>query len=80
MSFDEDDLREAILDEAEKLAREWIEEEAGDGHFECDCGSTSFDIETWTNPAGGIEAAGVCRECNTRVDIEVDDSDIEELR
>lgn len=80
ISMDRGDIEEAVADEAENLAREWIETEAGDGQIKCDCGTRSFDIETWKNASGEIRAAGICRECNERTEFDVDMSDLDGLR
>lgn len=79
-NFDEKEFRNMVVDHVEDAVREWLESEAGDGRIECDCGSRSFDVETWTNTQGRIEAAGICRECNERLDIKVDASELEALR
>lgn len=72
VNFDEGDLEDAVREHAREAFREHIETELQDGAVECDCGSTLFDIETYTDGSGEVKAAGVCRECNTPVDIEVD--------
>lgn len=80
VEFDEKEIQNAIADHAEELVQEWLESEARDGSFECECGSISFDIETWENANNDIRAAGICRECNDRMEIDVDTSELDELR
>lgn len=80
VEFDEKEFRNTMIDQIEEHARDWLETEAGNGHIECDCGARSFDVETWTNADGRIEAAGVCRECNERTDIEFDTAELDSLR
>lgn len=80
VEIDEEGLQNEIADRFDELVKEWLESEAGEGHYECDCGSYSFDVETWENASGDIRAATVCRECNNRMEIEVDMSDIDQLR
>jgi hypothetical protein len=80
MEIDTDEFRKAMADSLVDLTKEYLETEARENHFECDCGSTTFDIEAWEDTAGDIQAAGVCRECNERLEIDVDMSDINALR
>lgn len=80
IDFDEDEFRAAFADQAEEMFREWVENEAGDCHIECDCGSRSFDVETWTTANNALEGAAVCRECNERIPVELDTSDLDALR
>ena len=42
------------------------------------CDSKAFDAELWTTDAGGLEGAAVCRGCNSRIDLNIDDSDVKE--
>ena len=69
VDFDTDALRDAL---AEKYAAQL---EQGDN--ECpneDCKGESFDAEIWTNQSGHFEGAAVCRTCNERFDLNIDDS------
>lgn len=72
IDFDEDDILEAFEDQIREAFRQKIETDMQDGTFECDCGSQWFDIETWTDNRGNIKAAGVCRECNENLSIDVE--------
>lgn len=78
--IDEDEFNAGVADAVEEIVQEWIETELGNGNIECDCGSRSFDVSTWKNSSGKIEAAGVCRECNERTEFDVDMSEIDALR
>jgi hypothetical protein len=78
--IDEDSFREAIADGILENMADELQQVVQEGDIECDCGSTAFDIETWKNRQDDIKAAGVCRQCNERMVIEVDTSDIGELR
>lgn len=80
IELDEDDFRETVADTAEEAFREWIETEVRDGHIECDCGSTSFDTETWYNGNNELQGAAVCRDCNERINLDIDTSEIDDLR
>lgn len=80
IDWDEDEFTKAVADHAEAAFLEYVENEVEDGHINCDCGSQSFDIQTWEKPNGEIKGAAVCRECNDRIPVEVDLSDLEELR
>ena len=80
IEFDEDDFRDAVADQAEEIFQEWIETEVGDGHIECNCGSTSFDTETWYNGNNDLQGAAVCRECDERIELDIDTSEIEDIR
>ncbi|WP_339105952.1 hypothetical protein [Haloterrigena salinisoli] len=42
------------------------------------CDSEAFNAELWTTDAGGLEGAAVCRECNSRIDLDLEDSDVKE--
>lgn len=79
VDFDEDEFREAFAEHAKEQFKEWIEGNAGNGGIECDCGSRSFDVETWWGPNDEIKAAGVCVSCNERVEIDVDTSDLDNI-
>jgi hypothetical protein len=80
-NFDEDAFREQIADAVEERFIEYVENEAGNGDIECDsCGSRSFDVETWQNGNGDWEGAAVCRDCNERVPVELDTSEIDDIR
>jgi hypothetical protein len=65
-------LESAFDDAVEEMIQEYLEEEASEDHFECECGGTSFDIETWKSNSGDIEAAGICQNCNTQHQIGVE--------
>lgn len=78
--FDEDVFRESIADRIGDMFRAWVEREAGAGRIICDCGSRSFDVETWKTANGELAGAAVCRVCNDRVDIDIDTSDLNDLR
>lgn len=78
MDFDEDDFRNAIKDEIEAAFIEYVETEMGSGDLECDCGARSFDVETWENN-GRYEGAAICRDCNERIELDIDTSDIDDL-
>jgi len=80
INLDEDEFQNAIADQMDELVEEWLESEAGEGHFECDCGSDFFDIKPWRDAAGALKASAVCRECNERMEIDVDMSEIEKIR
>lgn len=80
IDIDKGEFQAAVADQLDEHVSEWLETDARDGAFECDCGSSSFDIETWNESKGEIKAAGVCRECNERMNIEVDTSEIDDLR
>ena len=80
IEINEDELQNAIINQMDELVEEWLENEAGNGHWECDCGSDFFDVKSWRNADGELKAAAVCRECNERMDIEVDMTELEKLR
>jgi peptide subunit release factor 1 (eRF1) len=79
-NFDEDEFRNAIADEVESMFIEYVETEVERGNIECDCGSWSFDVETWKNSNDEYEGAAICRDCNERIELEIDTSDIDALR
>ena len=73
IDFDSDELREAL---AEKYAQQ-IEQ----GGIDCPtdgCESESFDAEIWTTDGGGFDGEAVCRDCNTRINIDLEDSQAKE--
>lgn len=76
----EDSIKEAFADAAEDAFREYVETEVGEGNLQCDCGSRSFDVETWSSGSGRIEGAAICRDCNDRIELDIDTSDLDELR
>lgn len=81
IELDEDSFRNTIADVAEEAFIEYVETEAGNGDLECEnCSARAFDVETWKNANGGFEGAAVCRECNGRMNLEIDTSDIDALR
>lgn len=64
-----DDLREAMAEN--------IEQQIEQGEIECpdeDCGSTQLDAEVWVADGGGFEGTALCRECNTRIELDLQDS------
>lgn len=77
--IDEDEFREAVADSVEERFLEKVEELVSEGYYECECGSTSFDVRTWKNARGDLEGAAVCRNCNERIPIELE-ADFDELR
>lgn len=79
-NFDEDEFKKAFADAAETAFIEYINNEIGERELECDCGSRSFDVETWKNNNNEYEGAAICRNCNERIRLEIDTSDIDELR
>lgn len=79
-NFDEDEFRNAIADHVEERFIDYVETEVGNGDLECDCGSRSFDVETWNTGNGAYEGAAVCRDCNDRIALDIDTSDIDDLR
>jgi len=80
MKLDEDEFKRAIAEQLDEVVKEYLETKAQKGHFECsNCGNDLFDIETW-EAQSDIRAAGVCRECNERMPIEIDMSDINDLK
>lgn len=80
IDFDEDAFRNKIADRVEEMFIDYVENQAGDGEIECDCGSRSFDVETWKTGSGGYEGAAICRECNQRINLDIDTSDIDDIR
>jgi predicted RNA-binding Zn-ribbon protein involved in translation (DUF1610 family) len=80
MNIDKKEFKRAIAEQMDEVVKEYLETKAQKGHFECpSCGNDIFDIETWESQ-DTIRAAGVCRECNERVPIDVDTSDIDALK
>jgi transcription elongation factor Elf1 len=78
--FDEDELMEAIVDDILEVTKEHLQTEAQKGVFECpECESTEFDIKAYVDD-GEIHGAGVCIECNTRSELNIDTSQIDGLR
>lgn len=65
-------LESEFDDAVEEMIQEYLEEEASEDHFECECGGTSFDIEAWKSNSEEIEAAGVCQNCNSQHQIDVE--------
>ncbi|WP_141212161.1 hypothetical protein [Halorubrum ezzemoulense] len=65
-------LEDAFDDVAEEMIQEYLEEEASEDHFECECGGTVFDVEAWESNSGDVEAAAVCQNCNTQHQINVE--------
>lgn len=80
VDFDESEFKAAVADQIEEMFREHLETEVRRGHIECECGSDSFDIETWYDAADQLQGAAVCRECNERIELDIDTSDIDDLR
>jgi predicted SprT family Zn-dependent metalloprotease len=80
VDIDEDGFKRVIAEQMDEVVKEYLETKTQKGHFTCsECGNDLFDIETWeTN--GDIRAAGVCRECNERMSINVDMSEIDSLK
>lgn len=73
VDFDGNELRDAL---AKKYAAQ-IEE----GGIDCkteECESESFDAEMWTTDNGGFEGAAVCRGCNKRFELDLEDSQIQD--
>ena len=69
VDFDGDELKEALT---EKYAAQI--EQAGVDCKTKGCESESFDAEMWTTDSGGFEGAVVCRECNERFELDLEDS------
>lgn len=66
-----------MLEELADAYAEQIEQ----GGIDCPsegCDSEAFDAELWTTDAGGLEGAAVCRGCNSRIDLDIGDSDVKE--
>jgi hypothetical protein len=72
IDFDEDGLRDAL---AEKYAAQ-LEQSNNECPNE-DCNGESFDAEMWINQSGHFEGAAVCRTCNNRFDLNIDDSQVQ---
>jgi len=80
VNIDEDEIRNAVVDKAEQEFRKAVENDISNGKIVCDCGSRSFDVETWKVPNGAIEGAAVCRSCNERLPVEIDTEELDNLR
>lgn len=79
MNIGEDEFKRAIAEQMDEVVKEYLETKAQKGHFECpSCDNDVFDIETW-EAQDDIRAAGVCRNCNERMPIDVDTSEIDAL-
>lgn len=76
-----DGIKEEILDEIEDKFVKHVEKEVRDGGFECEnCEARSFDVETWQNSSGDYEIGAVCRECNEAANIDIDTSELDDLK
>jgi hypothetical protein len=65
-----DDLREAMAEKYEKQIEH--------GGIDCpteDCESENFDAEVWVADTGGFEGTALCRGCNTRIELDFEDSE-----
>lgn len=63
------------------LIKQAIEERVRSGQVTCegaDCDSRAFDVRVWETQTGRIEGAAICRECDTRTPIRVDDSALQD--
>jgi hypothetical protein len=73
IDFDERELLDVLADN--------YAAELQQGVIECpaeDCDSDVFDTEIWTTQSGGFEGAAVCRQCNERTELDLDDSQVKE--
>jgi len=72
VDFDREELLRAVADQYEAQIER--------GEIDCpseDCSSTAFDSELWISDSGGLEGAAICLECNERIDLDIDDSDVQ---
>ncbi|TQQ83611.1 hypothetical protein EGH24_02125 [Halonotius terrestris] len=81
IDLDPDSLKEKIADAAEDMAVDHIEEQIESGAVECpNCESRSFDAATWKSGSGEYDGSAVCRECNERVELDIDMSNFNKHR
>jgi len=76
-------LKRPIMIDLIDLFKKHIEEEIRKGKIECqneNCDSRAFDVRVWENEGGLPEGAAVCRECNTRTNLKMQDSEIKEAQ
>ena len=72
VDFDRDSLLRAIADNYEKQIERGAIDCPNEG-----CPGTAFDAELWIADSGGLEGAAICRDCNDRIDLNIDDSDVQ---
>jgi len=81
IDVDVDEIKEKMIDAVEEQFIEHVENELGDGGFECEnCEARSFDVETWQTSSGDYGIGAVCRECNERLNVDIDTSKLDEMR
>lgn len=64
--FDTEEILEAMKDD--------IEESISEGEFECEvdgCTSEHFDVSLYVADGSRFEGAAICRECNTRHEVNI---------
>lgn len=77
ISFDADvdiDHRDFVKNIAESYEKQ-IEQ----GGIDCPtdgCDSESFDAELWVSDENHLEGAAICKSCNERIDLNIDDSQV----
>jgi len=73
VDIDSRDFKEGI---AESYARH-IEESGMECEKE-DCKSNYLKAEVWVSDSGSIEGAAVCQECNSRINLNIEDSSVQD--
>lgn len=71
-----------MIDIADVL-RDHIEKRIRSGDMECqtdECDSRAFDVRVWKNADGTPEGAAICRECDTRINITMSKSELQQLQ
>ncbi len=81
IDIDPDSLKEKIADAAEGIVIDHIEEQMENGSVQCpNCKSRSFDAATWKRRSGEYDGSAVCRDCNERVELDIDMSNFNKHR
>ena len=68
-----DDLLEEMAD---KYARQLEQNDTECGNEDCD--STNLDVEIWVDDSGRFDGEARCLECNSLMQLEIDDSDAQD--
>ncbi|MFC6942851.1 hypothetical protein ACFQE8_23305 [Salinirubellus sp. GCM10025818] len=64
-----DELRAKMAERFERKIKRGVIDCPTDG-----CDSNQFDAEVWVADSGGFEATALCRACNTRIELNLEDS------
>jgi hypothetical protein len=72
--FDTEDILEAMKDD--------VEDSIAEGEFQCEaeeCSSEQFDVSLYVADGSRFEGAAICRECNTRHEVNIPVEGMEDM-